>query len=350
MAVASLIAMGVANRVLYKLALVPMQHYVFFLAQSLAVSYVVVYGTMLWARYRAGIVTPAMLRFAASRWRMFLGVGLCDTASQVLGFVGAAQLPGVLLPLLSQTFMVWQLIFNRLLLGRRFSVTQLAGVAAVVVGVSLAAGSTQQQATAMVVPLAPALLYLLSVQFPALVSVIKEGFFADARRALGGQQIDIFVVNTSASVAQMLCTLCTLPLLAHSRGITDLPKHIGDGLLCLRGVTPSCGADCSGAPLLPVLYIASNVAFNVLALYLLRTLGSVSVSLTIAPVVPLTVAAFALLPLPLLPPVARPSGVFVAGVAVLLAGIALYNVQGWGPTAAARWGWGAAAARGPKSE
>lgn len=35
------------------------------------------------------------------------------------------------------------------------------------------------------------------------------------------------------------------------------------GWACFRGLTPSCGSDCSGAPLLPVLYVLLNLAFNV---------------------------------------------------------------------------------------
>ena len=31
---------------------------------------------------------------------------------------------------------------------------------------------------------------------------------------------------------------------------------------CLSGLTPSCGTDCTGAPLLPLLYIGLNLAFN----------------------------------------------------------------------------------------
>lgn len=46
------------------MALVPMGSHVFFLAQSLSITYVVVYATVLMARCRAGIVPPAMITFA----------------------------------------------------------------------------------------------------------------------------------------------------------------------------------------------------------------------------------------------------------------------------------------------
>ena len=49
---------GVANRVLYKLALVPMGDYVFFLAQFQTFGYCAVYFTALFVRYKC---TPSLL-------------------------------------------------------------------------------------------------------------------------------------------------------------------------------------------------------------------------------------------------------------------------------------------------
>ena len=45
------------------------------------------------------------------------------------------------------------------------------------------------------------------------------------------------------------------------------------GAKCFGGMTPSCGADCSGAPLLPIAYVAMNLLFNISALLVLRTSG-----------------------------------------------------------------------------
>lgn len=50
--IVTLVVLGVVNRVLYKLALVPMAPYVFFLAQALTCAYVAVYGPILWLRWR----------------------------------------------------------------------------------------------------------------------------------------------------------------------------------------------------------------------------------------------------------------------------------------------------------
>lgn len=60
LSVAALIVFGVANRVLYKLALVPMGDYVFFLAQFQTFGYCAVYFTALFVRYKCASSSPAM--------------------------------------------------------------------------------------------------------------------------------------------------------------------------------------------------------------------------------------------------------------------------------------------------
>ena len=58
--VAAVIVTGVGNRLLYKMALVPLENYVFFLAQLQTFGYVLVYFTVLAVRYRYG---PAALPY-----------------------------------------------------------------------------------------------------------------------------------------------------------------------------------------------------------------------------------------------------------------------------------------------
>lgn len=66
-----------------------------------------------------------------------------------------------------------------------------------------------------------------------------------------------------------------------------------------------------------------NILFNVLALTLVRNVGSVTTSLAIACMIPFSVWAFTL-PLPLLQPAALGAN-FLVGTGVLMAGLLLYN-------------------------
>jgi hypothetical protein len=45
------------------------------------------------------------------------------------------------------------------------------------------------------------------------------------------------------------------------------------GLSCFQGHTPGGGTGCDGAPLLPVLYVSMNLAYNISLLNLLRSAG-----------------------------------------------------------------------------
>lgn len=115
------------------------------------------------------------------------------------------------------------------------------------------------------------------------------------------------------------------------------------------GMTPSCGGDCSGAPLLPAAYVVVNLAFNIAILSFLRTNGALPTSLITSLVVPLTIFTFTF-DLPLIgaasnlgalhwmdcqskvcsqrrtPPCAGLP--FFLGVVLLLGGLGLYNVSG----------------------
>lgn len=144
-------------------------------------------------------------------------------------------------------------------------------------------------------------LFLASQALAALAVLLKERIFKQAHVRLG-RSLDLFVVNTGASAAQAAFVLLLLPLYASTRGVplSRVPDALLQGVQCFAGLAPSCGSDCSGAPLLPASYLAVNIALNICALFLLRSLGSLAASLSTAVMVPLTIAAFALLPLPYL--------------------------------------------------
>jgi hypothetical protein len=53
--VTAVLGLGTLNRVLYRLALVPLRDYVFFLAQAQNIGYLVIYYFLLLLRYRYGV-------------------------------------------------------------------------------------------------------------------------------------------------------------------------------------------------------------------------------------------------------------------------------------------------------
>ncbi|KAK3266340.1 hypothetical protein CYMTET_8963 [Cymbomonas tetramitiformis] len=312
------LALAVVNRIFYKAALsCPVGEYVFFLAQLCTFAYIVIYFVALGLRYQQGIVTRAMLAVPKAA---FVRIGLMEALSLVFGLVAARGLPGTLLPVLSQTLIVWNLSVTAALLGRRYSALQLSGAALVASGAAVCAAFSQGGVGLGGVDsrvLLNSLFFIASMAPIAFSAVGKEKLFEDGRQRFGGTGLDLFVVNSFSSLFQGIFVLCFLPLLASLKGIgfLQLPTYLQQGWAALYS-----------APTLPLLYVAANLSFNVTILNFLKATGSVAVTLTMSLAVPLTVFAFTL-PLPFLGAPPTVNGPFIGGVFVLLAGLLLWNAK-----------------------
>ncbi|KAI4992070.1 hypothetical protein ZWY2020_041933 [Hordeum vulgare] len=264
---AAVVALALANRVLYKLALVPLKSYPFFLALLTTFGYVVMYFSILYARYSCG-----------------------------------AMLPGPAIPILSQSFLVWQLIFSVLLLGKTYSLRQIIGCLLVTSGVVLAVASEANDGHLLSgVKLIWPLLMVISSAFQAGASILKESVFVDGAKRLKGKRPDIFVVNSFGSGFQALFVFLLLPLLSNLRGIklAELSGHLNGGAECFLNVGES-PMDCGGAPFLPLLFIFVNMDFNISLLNLVKMSSAVVASLTATSAVPISIYIISL-PLPYIP-------------------------------------------------
>uniref|UniRef100_A0ACD5TVD7 Uncharacterized protein n=1 Tax=Avena sativa TaxID=4498 RepID=A0ACD5TVD7_AVESA len=200
-AAAATVVLAVMNRVLYKLALVPMKNYPFFLAQVLTFGYVIVYFSILFIRYRAGIVSKEMLALPKSR---FMLIGLLEAMGVASGMAAAAMLPGPSIPVLSQSFLVWQLILSVVILGRKYRSNQILGCLLVTTGVilSVVSGGIGGPFLSDVNFFWPAVM-MASSACQAGASIIKEFVFIDGAKRLEGKRPDIFVVNSFGSGFQV---------------------------------------------------------------------------------------------------------------------------------------------------
>ncbi|CAL5434059.1 unnamed protein product [Camellia sinensis] len=317
------VVLGVGNRVLYKLALVPLKHYPFFLAQLATFGYVIVYFSILYLRYHAGIVTDEMLSLPKAP---FLAVGLLEALGAAAGMAAGAILSGAAIPILSQSFLVWQLLLSYIFLGRRYRFNQLLGCFLVAVGViitvasgSSAAGSLMQGGVFW------SLLMIVSFLFQAADTVLKEVIFLNAAQQLKGRTVDLFVVNSYGSAFQALFIFLLLPFLSKLWGIPfyQLPNYLKDGAACfLNNGTISSG--CNGAPLLPLLFVIVNMGFNISLLHLIKISSAVVSCLASTVSVPISVFLFTL-PLPYLGVASSLPPGFVAGAVVLLVGMLIYG-------------------------
>lgn len=325
-AAAAVVVFGVGNRVLYKLALVPLKQYPFFLAQFSTFVYVIVYFSILYIRYRAGIVTDEMLAVPKTP---FLIVGLLEALGAATGMAAGAMLSGASIPILSQTFLVWQILLSTIFLGRRYKVNQLLGCFLVAIGVIITvasgsgAGKSLQEAGIFW-----SLLMMVSFLFQAADTVLKEVIFSDATQKLKGGSLDLFVVNSFGSAFQALFICLLLPFLSKLWGIpfSQLPNYLKDGAACFLNIG-KLSSGCDGAPLLPLLFIIVNMGFNISLLHLLKISSAVVSCLATTVAVPISIYMFTL-PLPYLGVASSlPTG-FLAGAIILIMGLLIYT---WTP-------------------
>ncbi|KAM0923871.1 hypothetical protein ACQ4PT_005275 [Festuca glaucescens] len=324
LATMAVVAMGTGNRVLYKLALVPLRQYPFFLAQFATFGYVVVYFSILYLRYQAGSVTDEMLSLPQ---KPFILVGLLEALAAAAGMAAGAVLSGASIPILSQTYLVWQLLLSAIFLKRRYRVNEITGCFLVTVGVviTVASGSgagASLQSTGILWPL----LMILSFFLQAADTVLKEIIFIDAANNLKGGSVDLFVVNSYGSAYQAIFMCLLLPFLSKLWGIPFhlLPTYIRDGAACFLNME-SLSSGCEGAPLLPLLFVLVNMGFNISLLHLLKISSAVVSSLASTFSVPLSIYAFTL-PLPYIVVASTLPPGFVAGAVVLIAGLLMYSL------------------------
>ncbi|RZC04287.1 protein CLT1, chloroplastic-like isoform X2 [Glycine soja] len=310
LAAAVTVVMGAGNRVLYKLALVPLRNYPFFLAQLATFGYVIVYFSILYIRYRAGIVTDEMLSVPKTP---FLVVGLLEALGAATGMAAGAMLSGASIPILSQAFLVWQILLSYFFLGRRYKVNQLVGCSLVAIGVILTVASG-------------------SGAGHSLKEAGSNLFGRNSKtegRFFGYVCCQFLRICIPVCLLQALFICLLLPFLSKLWGIPfgQLPNYLKDGAACFLNVGTLSRA-CDGAPLLPLLFVIVNMGFNISLLHLLKISSAVVSCLASTFSVPIAIYVFTL-PLPYLGVASSlPTG-FVAGAIILIIGLLIYA---WTPS------------------
>lgn len=167
---------------------------------------------------------------------------------------------------------------------------------------------------------------IASSAFQAGASIIKESIFIDAARRLKEKSLDIFVVNSFGSGFQALFVLLFLPFLSNLRGIpfAQLPQYLKEGAGCFLNIGANT-TGCDGAPWLPLIFVTTNIMFNISLLNLVKISSAVVASLTVMLSVPISIYVLSR-PLPYLPEGASLSPFFVIGGIILVLGLVLYNV------------------------
>lgn len=238
------LALGTANRVSQKLCLSSAlsSHYLV-VSLMLSVCYTMVYSCVLAVKVAQKRVPLSDIRNAPVV--LFAVIGFGEAAGSALGTYGAAKLgtssaAAALLPVLSQSLLIWQLIWSKVVVNARFKLNNYAGVLLVAAGIALVSWPSSGASVAGAVSSASfsaVLACVFSTCPPALSTTAKQRVFAEMRQRLGGREVDLFVVNTLGSSLQVLFTLLFLPTVASARGVSlpELPNAFTSGFAVLFG-------------------------------------------------------------------------------------------------------------------
>ncbi|KAF6003085.1 hypothetical protein F1559_003924 [Cyanidiococcus yangmingshanensis] len=204
------VALSVVNRVAYRMSLQIVPAYTFPLSLFVTMCYVLVYSCILSLRVRSRVVPISQVEWALRNWPLFASIGTLEAATFVIGMFSASRLPGALLPVLNQGILLFIAIASYVLLGRRYTSTQILGLIVVLIGVMLSIGPQAVDHAASDLSSGGiwvnALLFFGSYAFVAIAVVLKERVFKRS-----GLQPDLFIVNTFSSIMQFLATSITLP-------------------------------------------------------------------------------------------------------------------------------------------
>jgi hypothetical protein len=122
----------------------------------------------------------------------------------------------------------------------------------------------------------------------------------------------------------MLWTMLVAPIMAAQQGlaISQLPTYLCDGAKLLFG--QACAHASAFEAWVPAAYLLWNVAFNIVAILGIRSVGAASMTLAMTAAVPIAIWLFTLT-WPLLGAPPHLGSRFAAGATTLLAGLTLYN-------------------------
>mmetsp|Transcript_2709 Transcript_2709/g.8224 ORF Transcript_2709/g.8224 Transcript_2709/m.8224 type:complete len:382 (-) Transcript_2709:1865-3010(-) len=313
---AALVGVSVANRITHRILLVPMRDYTFLISQFVSFAYVVIYGSILYKRHKAGIVTSDMIRFARAKWTTFAAIGGLEALTFTIQLYTAARLPGGLIGILSQGILPFTMVLSAIFRGKQYTPLQILGVGVMILGVLTSLyPSFSALPSAMGADLTfNALLYFVSAGFVALALVLKEN-------ALQGANLDVFVVNTSSSFMQLIGTILLLPFsltVALGSQRDKFGSYVAEGLRTFAGLQ-----GMAITPFLGFLYIAANVTMNIIGLTLVKRMSAVATMVTSFVTVPLITLVFCL-NLPLLIPTPF-TPLFLLGVLIVMVGLGMYN-------------------------
>jgi drug/metabolite transporter (DMT)-like permease len=212
-------------------------------------------------------------------------MGILDSLAGILMVYGGKGTSGTLQTLLFQAVIPLTMILAIIILKEKYTSLQYVGAFGVVLGVFVAFYPSLGTGGNLVY----VLVYFSSVIPTAVSSVYKE-------HSLKKMFVNMFYLQAWVSLFQVLTSFVFLPInvipVIGGMQVQDIPQNIIDGTKCFVGTPSREGDNCHWA-FVPVLgYTVANFLFNLLSLYILKSLSSAIVYIQNTVRLPLVAIAF----------------------------------------------------------
>jgi len=322
-----MVVVGLGNKVFQKLETYPMYHYPYFLSMWITFVYIplsfayiipmILWGSMISKEQRQ----IPLYKFAI--------MGTLDCLASMLQSFAVNYIPsGALIILLSQSAIPISMIISKFMLKIKYELQHFIGAGIVFAGIAVVLvpqflepesnddTNTQSKGTVIFW----CFMMILSCVPMTLSSVYKE-------KALGEQDIDVVYLNGWVAVFQfMVAVLLFWPsAIASQLSLSELPNNLLDGWKCYTGHSSLPDDTCGDAPIYVNIYLAFNVAYNILIIMILKYGSSNILWLAMTLMVPLGFIAFSLPFMPFPVPIQVWS---IVGLVVILTGLIVYRFVG----------------------
>eukprot|EP01114_Cavostelium_apophysatum_P022796 TRINITY_DN8370_c0_g1_i1.p1 TRINITY_DN8370_c0_g1~~TRINITY_DN8370_c0_g1_i1.p1 ORF type:complete len:414 (-),score=82.02 TRINITY_DN8370_c0_g1_i1:68-1225(-) len=327
-----MVAIGLGNKVFFKLQMIPMVNYPYDLNLwntfvYIPLSFLYIIPMIIWGKQ----ITPEQRAIPLYKFAI---MGVLDGLAGILGAFAGNQLPGTLILLLQQSAIPVSMIASKLLLKVKYEIQHYIGACIVLAGLTVVlvpmivkpdptpSGSAPGPSPVMMGVWCGVM--ILSTVPMAASSVYKE-------KALGEQDVDVVYLNGWVAVFQFLVSLPLAIPAAYASNLTlkTLPKNIVDGALCYVGINSITTGDqpdhCEMAPVYVNVYLVFNVIYNILIIMILKYGSSNILWLALTLMVPLGYTAFSLHFVPGHQPLRYTS---LIGLVIILGGLVMYRLFG----------------------
>eukprot|EP01103_Thecamoeba_quadrilineata_P009862 TRINITY_DN2006_c0_g1_i1.p1 TRINITY_DN2006_c0_g1~~TRINITY_DN2006_c0_g1_i1.p1 ORF type:complete len:334 (-),score=26.46 TRINITY_DN2006_c0_g1_i1:10-1011(-) len=261
--------------------------------------------------------------------KFFLIIGLMDGLGNILGLIATPYVSPQLTSILPQTIVVFTMICGILILGTRYSLLQCLGAAIVVSG-AVVSIIPQFSETSGTNKIGDDILLAMSTLPNAISFTLKELIF------IYNKDLDLFVVNTTGSLFQLILSPFMVPLSflfdssLDGYSFYDFLKY---GARCFVGVNPPMNesetgiADCDYNPWPYLVYIIINIIFNISLLALLKKASALTGFLVLKAIVPFSVILF-YIPWPIISQQSFDVYIII-GLVIILLGLAWFRFGGY---------------------